>query len=366
LTMPHRIMNPSGIQSNVSLTPRGARTFAPVTISLGKHVICNDFVSDPRTAPWHERGKRYGWAASAAFPLFRAGQSCGALNIYSAYKGFFGVDEIRLLDELAANISFLLDQIDIRLRKNDLEERLKKSLDNLVAANIELERFSEIYSHHLQEPVRNVVSFCQMLERRLGEKLDGDSKEILRTIVDAAMKIRQLNLDLLEFSRSRHSQTSLGSADAASALQYACGELQTSMKQAGAEIRIKPLPEVLGNEAELRQLFLNLLSNAIKFAAPNRPAVIEVEAREEDNGWHFTVRDNGIGIEEPYLEKVFEVFSRLHVQAEYPGTGTGLAIARRIIERHDGKIWINSQVGIGTTVHFWLHRAKGGDVSPAL
>ncbi len=344
----------------IRLDPADPRSWGPTgtAIRLGKHVICNDFQNDPQTAPWHERGRRYGWGASAAFPLFRGGLPCGALTIYSAHMGYFDVDEVCLLDDLAANISFLLDQIEVQHKKDELEARLQKSLDSLVDANIEMERFSEIYSHHLQEPVRNVVSFSQLLERKLAATLDAETKGVLSTVVEAAMKIRQLNLDLLEFSRLRHSPTALGSADSAAALQYACEELQASLKQAKAEIRIKPLPEVLGNDRELRQVFINLLSNAIKFAAPDRPPVIEVEARAEDGGWHFTIRDNGIGIDEPYLEKVFVVFSRLHVQAEYPGTGTGLAITRRIIERHGGRIWMDSRLGVGTTVHFWLHRAR--------
>lgn len=343
----------------IKLDPADPHSWGPTgtAVRLGKHVICNDFQNDLQTAPWHQRGKRYGWGSSAAFPLFRGGNCCGALTIYSAYVDYFGFDEVRLLDDLATNISFLLDQIDIQHKKNELEARLQKSLDSLVNANIELERFSEIYSHHLQEPVRNVVSFTQLLERKLAGKLDDETKALLQTIVHAAMEIRQMNLDLLVFSRSRHSQTSLGPTDAGTAVQYACGELQASVTQAGADIRIKPLPQILGNDAELRQVFINLLSNAIKFAAPGRPPVIEVDAQAEDGGWHFTVRDNGIGIEEDYLEKVFVVFSRLHVQAEYPGTGTGLAITRRIIERHDGRIWIDSQMGVGTTVHFWLHGA---------
>lgn len=350
----------------IRLDPADPHSWGPTgsAIRLGKHVICNDFQNDLQTAPWHPRGRCYGWGASAAFPLFRGGRTCGALTIYSAHVDYFGVDEVRLLDDLAANISFVLDQIDTQHKKNDLEARLQKSLDSLVTANIELERFSEIYSHHLQEPVRNVVSFAQLLERKLSASLDDDTREILSTIVDAAMKIRQLNLDLLNFSRSRHVQTALGVADAGAALQYACGELQESLKQAGTELRIKSLPDVLGNEAELRQVFINLLSNAVKFASPDRHLVIEVDARTEDDGWHFTVRDNGIGIEEAYLEQVFMIFSRLHVRAEYPGTGTGLAITRRIIERHGGKIWVNSQIGVGTTVHFWLHRA-GAAIPPA-
>jgi len=345
----------------IRVDPDDPRSWGPTgkAIQLGNPVVCNDFQNDPQTAPWHERGRAYGWGASAAFPLFRRGRPCGAFTIYSDRPGFFGADEVKLLEDLAGNISFLLDQIDIRNENRELETILQKSLQSLLDVNIELERFAEIYSHDLQEPVRNVVSFTQFLERRLSGQLDGDTQSLLKTIVEAAMRIRQLNFDLLEFSRSRHSQTALGCVDSETAVKYACGELDASLEQAGGEIRLhQPLPQVLGNEAELRQVFINLLSNAIKFASPLRPLTIDVAAQPEGDGWHFTIQDNGIGIEEQYLDKVFTVFFRLHALPEYPGSGVGLAITRKIIDRHDGRIWIESQDGGGTCVHFWLHAVK--------
>lgn len=345
----------------IRVDPDDPRSWGPTgkAIRLGVPVVCNDFQNDPQTAPWHERGRAYGWGASAAFPLFRRSRTCGAFTIYSDRPDFFGPDEVNLLEDLAGNISFLLDQIDIRNENRELEGILQKSLQSLLDVNIELERFAEIYSHDLQEPVRNVVSFTQFLERRLSGQLDAETQLLLKTIVEAAMRIRQLNFDLLEFSRSRHLQTALACVDSETAVQYACGELEASLEQAGAQIRLHPpLPQVLGNEAELRQVFINLLSNAIKFASPMRPLTIDVTATPESGGWHFTIQDNGIGIEEQYLDKVFTVFFRLHALPEYPGSGVGLAITRKIIDRHDGRIWIESRYGVGTSVHFWLHAVK--------
>lgn len=324
---------------------------------LGRHVICNDFQDDPLTAPWHERGRTHGWMASGAFPLFRLGRTVGALTIYSGERGYFGADEIRLLDDLAAGISFVLDRIEIESAKKELEAALQKSLDQLTNANIELERFAEIYSHDLQEPIRNVVSFSQLLARRLGDQLGEDDRSTLATIIDAAKRIGQLNLDLLAYSRSRRDGGVLATADAGKALDYASGELDERMRAAGAELRVKGLPVVVGSDAEIRQVFINLLSNSLKFA-DHRPPLIEVEARPEQDFWHFTFRDNGIGVAEEYHEKIFGVFVRLHPTSLYPGSGVGLAITRRIIERLGGRIWIESRLGAGTTVHFLLRKPQ--------
>jgi len=322
---------------------------------LGRPVICTDFLSDPDTTPWHDRGRVFGWGASAAFPLFRHGRSCGALTLYAAEPGAFGPEEQTLLEDLAANVSFKLDQLDIRAQNAELQSRLQASVQNLLDVNVELERFSEIYSHDLQEPVRNVVSFTQFLERRLSGRLDSETEGLLRIIVEAARRIRQLNFDLLDFSRSRHSQTALAPTDAGAALRYACDTLSASLDQSGGQVHAGPLPEVLGNDAELRQVFLALLSNAILYAAPGRRPRIEVDAVAEGESWHFTVGDNGIGIESAYLDKVFTVFFRLHAAPDYPGSGVGLAITRKIIERHGGTVWIESEPGQGTVVHFRLH-----------
>ena len=343
----------------ILLDPRDCHAWGPTgtAIRFGKPVVSADFQNDPATAPWHERGQLFGWKASAAFPLFRYGQVYGALTLYAAESGMFGPAEQTLLEDLAANVSFKLDQLDVRAQNAELQASLQESLQKLLDVNVELERFSEIYSHDLQEPVRNVVSFTQFLERRLTGKFDAETEGLLRIIVDAARRIRQLNFDLLDFSRSRHSQTALIPTDSGAALRDACDTLQASLEQSGGQVHCGPLPEVLGNPAELRQVFLALLSNAIKFATPGRRPQIEVAAEAEGEVWHFTVRDNGIGIESAYLDKVFTVFFRLHARPDYPGSGVGLAISRKIIERHGGTIWLESPPGQGVEAHFRLYAA---------
>ncbi|GEM_PF-2705960 len=344
----------SGLQ--ITIDPTELTSWGPTgrAVRSGKHVICNDFLNDPTTTPWHTRGALYGWRASAAFPLFRGGNATGALTIYSDESGYFGESEVALFDELAESISCTLDRLDVEARGNELEQRLRKSLDQLTDAHLELERFSEIYSHDLQEPVREVVISTQRLKRMVGESLDQEAAAMLDEIIAAAMRIRQLNEDLLIFSRSRHTEAAQGLADAEQALRYACDELQAAFDQAGADIRIRPLPKVLCSLAEMRQIFLNLLSNSLKFASPDRRLMIEIDARPEENGWHFMLRDNGIGIEPQYHNKVFGIFIRLHAASSYPGTGVGLAVTKRIIERRGGRIWIDSHLDVGTTVHFWL------------
>lgn len=346
----------------ITLDPADPRSWGPTgtAVRTGRHVICNDFQHDLATQPWHERGRTFGWGASGAFPLLRGGRPVGALTIYSSEPGFFGEDELALLDDLAANISFLLDRFQVEERKNELEAALKASLDHMVDVNLELERFSEIYSHHLQEPVRNVVAYAQLLERRLAGKLDADQSALLAILAEGARRIGQLNLDLLAFAQARHADSALGEADCDRALRYAREQLASTIEQAGAVIEAKPLPRVLGAEPELRQVFVNLLSNALKFAAPDRRPVIRIGAVAEQGGWHFTVADNGIGIAPEYLDKVFGVFVRLHTSQAYPGSGVGLAITRRSIERQGGRVWIDSQPDCGTVVHFWLRAAEAG------
>ncbi|MGE3513102.1 MAG: PAS domain S-box protein [Vicinamibacterales bacterium] len=239
----------------------------------------------------------------------------------------------------------LASVVDIGPRKQ-AEEELRRS-------NEELERFAYVASHDLQEPLRTVASYVQLLERRYRDRLDGDAGDFMDFIVGGVRRMQRLIQDLLAFSRVGTRGGSLAPVDCGDALQVAVTDLQAAVAAAGADITSDPLPLVLGDAGQLAQLFTNLLGNALKFRGTEAPRV-HVGVRREGRQWLFSVRDNGIGIDAPYFERIFVIFQRLHAVDEYPGTGVGLAICKKIVERHGGRIWVESTPGDGATFFFTL------------
>jgi len=347
----------SGIE--ITVPPGTLHSTGPTgrAVQTGVAYVCNDFLNSEETRPWHDRARRHGWGASASFPLIRDGRPIGAFTIYSDTPGFFGTEEIDILNHIANGISCAHSKIEADRRNADLERILQRSVRGLVDFNIEQERFADIYSHDLQEPVRNIVSFAQLLSRRLEGRLDSEDREVLGTIVSAAMTVRQLNLDLAEMSRINHECLPLVAVACDEALDYALAKLGPSLENSGAIITRTPLPTILGTEVEMRQVFLHLISNAVKFSRPGCPPRISVTAQPDPDGtgWRFCIADEGIGIDSPFLDKVFTVFFRLHPQARYPGSGAGLAIVSKVIERQGGRVWIESELGKGTEVFFHLN-----------
>ncbi len=240
----------------------------------------------------------------------------------------------------------------------DISE-LQRAMAALEESNAELEQFAHVASHDLQEPLRMVASYLQLIERRYAGALDDDGREFIAFAVDGARRMKRMINDLLSFSRIVTRGGELRPADSTEALQAAAGELEATLARSGATLTFSGLPPVLADSDQLRQLFRNLLDNAVKFRR-NAPPEIHVGAVAEDDGWwRFDVRDNGIGIEPGYAERVFEIFQRLHASSVYPGSGIGLAICRRIVARHGGRIWFESVPGEGTTFSFTLQAATG-------
>ena len=248
--------------------------------------------------------------------------------------------------------------------------QLARQKEELARSNAELEQFAYVASHDLQEPLRMVASYTQLLARRYRGRLDADADEFIGYAVDGADRMRQLIQDLLAYSRvgTRGQDVQLVPCDA---LIDAIGaDLGAAIAETGATlIRDAPLPMVPGDPTQLRQLFQNLIGNALKYRRPATPPAIQIGAVREGATWHFTVRDNGIGIAPEYAERIFEIFQRFHTQGEYPGTGIGLAIARKIAERHGGRIWVESEPGRGSTFHLILpasgQEGEGGDAHGA-
>ena len=229
----------------------------------------------------------------------------------------------------------------------------------LQRSNRELEQFAYVASHDLQEPLRKVASFCQMLERRYAGQLDDRADQYIHFAVDGAKRMQQLINDLLEFSRVGRLTTPQTDVDLAGCLKSALFNLEAATEESGAVVTSDPLPHVLGEAPLLTQLLQNLIGNAIKFHS-DEPPRIHVGVRQDGNTWEFWVSDNGIGIEAEYADRVFLIFQRLHPKETYGGTGIGLAMCKKIVEHHGGRIWIDAAGGpdgsekTGTTVRFTL------------
>jgi PAS domain S-box-containing protein len=245
---------------------------------------------------------------------------------------------------------------DITGRK-EAEAELRRAHDELSRSNSELEQFAYVASHDLQEPLRMVSSYTQLLVRRYGDKLDADSREFMGYIVDGATRMKQLIEDLLAYSRVGTKGKEMRPVSLEAPLRRAITNVRGSVEEAGAAITYDPLPEVKGDEMQLAQLFQNLLGNALKFRSASVPR-IHVSSKEQENEWEVTVADNGIGIEPQYFERIFMVFQRLHNKDEYPGTGIGLAICKKVIERHGGHMRVSSAPGEGSSFHFTLPKMK--------
>lgn len=244
---------------------------------------------------------------------------------------------------------------DITERRKAEEALALKSAD-LARSNQELEQFAYIASHDLQEPLRMVSSYVQLLAKRYRGKLDPDADEFIGFAVDGAARMQRLINDLLLYSRVGTRGKPFEPIDSYQALAAALDNLQLAIADNGAAVSHDTLPTVMADGSQLTQLFQNLIGNAIKFhgAAPPR---IHVSAREQENEWLFSIRDNGIGIAAEDFERIFVIFQRLHSRGDYPGTGIGLAVCKRIVERHGGKIWLESEPGKGTTFFFTLPAA---------
>lgn len=237
----------------------------------------------------------------------------------------------------------------------DISDRHAR-IEELRRSNAELEQFAYVTSHDLQEPLRMVSAYLGLLRRRLGDALDGDCAEFLDYALDGAQRMHRMINDLLAYSRVDRMGAPFATVDSAAALQTALANLHKAVEDSAAQVRVDgpPLPPVWADGGQLGRVFQNLIGNALKYRRPEVAPEITVSAAPCREGWRFTVRDNGIGIEAKDFARVFQIFQRLHPRGPADGTGIGLSICKRIIERHGGRIWLDSTPGQGSAFHFIL------------
>ena len=279
-------------------------------------------------------------------PLLYRGEPIGCLNLHSLTDSAYS-DRHRLLAERIGVY------IAGAIANAQLHTQVTRQTEELSRSNSELEQFAYVASHDLQEPLRMVSSYVALLGRRYDGQLDDRADKYIHFAVDGANRMQRLIHDLLAYSRVGTRGGELTPTDTASVLRETLSNLEVAIDESEAEVVYSDLPSVMGDPSQLRQLFQNIVGNALKFRSESRPRV-ELEASRDGDQWTFSIRDNGVGFDQRYAERVFGVFKRLHRNADIPGTGIGLAICQRIIERHGGRIWAESKLGEGSCFYFTL------------
>ena len=250
-----------------------------------------------------------------------------------------------------------------KLKKSQIE--LKNLVEELKRSNEELQQFAYVTSHDLQEPLRTISSFTQLLEHRYKGQMDKDADEFIEYIVDATKRMQNLIKDLLEYSRVTTRGKEFELVDTEEIIEEAISNLSAAITESNAQISYDKLPQIIADSRQIGQLFQNLISNAIKFKKQGIPPKINIQVnKDEENGEYvFSVKDNGIGIEKDYFDRIFTIFQRLHTRDEYSGTGIGLSISKKIVERHGGNIWVESEFQKGSIFYFTINSSDDDKIS---
>ncbi|QLQ38052.1 sensor histidine kinase [Micromonospora robiginosa] len=259
------------------------------------------------------------------------------------------------IDLMRQKIAQELDEVrQARERIEWVNDQLQKQAEELTRSNRDLEQFAYVASHDLQEPLRKVASFCQLLQRRYAGQLDERADQYIAFAVDGAQRMQRLINDLLAFSRIGRLTTGFTEVDLNRVMGDVAGQTEAARQYADAELTWDEMPTIRGEEPLLTNLLVNLVSNSVKFRRPDVPSKVHVSARLVDGEWEIGCRDNGIGIEPEFADKIFVIFQRLHSKDAYPGTGIGLAIVKKIVEYHGGRVWVDTEADEGTTIRFTL------------
>lgn len=327
----------------------------------GKPLLANDVEKEPRYV--NPRPDKLKTRSELAVPIRLNEKVVGVLDVQSVEVDAFDESDATTLETLADQIAIAMDKAELfealqreLFERTQAELRLAQQATALARSNQELEQFAYVASHDLQEPLRMITSYLELLERRYKGQLDSDASEFIAYAVDGAARMKGLITDLLAYSRVSTHGKPFELVDCNTSLGQVLADLQVAVEESKATITHDPLPTVMGDPTQLGQVFLNLVGNAIKFRG-DKPPVIHICAMRQGSEWLFSVRDNGIGIDPQYAERVFVIFQRLHTREQYPGSGIGLAVCQKIVERHGGRIWLESQPGEGTMFYFTLPAA---------
>ncbi|MES2284674.1 MAG: PAS domain S-box protein [Bacteroidota bacterium] len=317
---------------------------------LGKPLY--NFIIPERYRERHKNGMKH-YLATGEGPVLNRDIEIEAINKNgNEFSVSLTISPVGIKDKILF-IGFIRD---ITQRKQ-IEGEIKQKSEELLRSNQELEQFAYVASHDLQEPLRTIYNFVGLLDKKYSGKTDDDAKGYFKFIVNATSKMQNLIKDLLEFSRVGKN-ISFTDVDCNKILKEVIADLDISIKESNAKITSATLPVLQGNETELKRLFQNLISNAIKFRKKNVSPEITITVEQKEKEYLFAIRDNGIGIEEKHINKLFIIFQRLHSVEEYPGTGIGLATCKKIVTLHKGKIWVESKLGEGSTFYFTLPKEK--------
>ncbi|MGB6016325.1 MAG: ATP-binding protein, partial [Nodosilinea sp.] len=285
--------------------------------------------------------------AKLVVPIIAQGDLWGLLIAHQCFAPRqWTTFETELLQQLANQMAIALTQAQL------LEQEILQRQE-LARSNDELQKFAYVASHDLQEPLRMVTSYLQLLERRYQGQLDADADDFIQFAVDGALRMRTLINDLLTYSRVGTQGRAFELTSSTQAVAQAIANLKVAIEESGATITYAELPQVQADPTQLTQLFQNLIGNAIKFSGED-PARIAIKASQKEDDWLFSVQDNGIGLDTQYTDQIFVIFQRLNNRVSYPGTGIGLAVCKKIVERHGGKIWVQSQPSQGSTFCFTI------------
>jgi len=295
------------------------------------------------------------WRAELTRLLLVVGAFSVALLVLATKLDARERQRILLTQQLEQNNRLLEGKVEERTRhlaaaREEAEQRARE----LAASNAELGQFAYIASHDLQTPLRNVVSYTQLLERRYKGQLDADADVFIGFIVDSSKRMSQMISDILDYSRTGNRAEPVADVDLGQVLESVLVDLAPTITMSGATIERKPLPVLPGDKWQIASLFANLIGNAIKYHRAGAAPDIRISAEEAAEYWTFAVADNGIGIAPEYQERIFVIFQRLHGHGQYDGTGIGLALCKKIVERHGGRIWVESETGQGSTFRFTL------------